>query len=210
MTKMHIYTPVVHKKIKSRAISPGLQRVEGERMEGEWLRWGQNSSLESSIGAFHRSSIPEQHPQQLCTLNSNLRCLMCGGTKKTICYLKKKPQKNLIFLFFNICDLAAQCIYNCKSYLKKKQKKTCEDYYKQNTPGCSLICVGQMNCWESWEKQSSTENAVSHFRSAESVLEPTTCPFKSDSELSPQLRQTEDWDPYLVIWLSLYKTHACD
>lgn len=63
---MYIYTPVVY-KYKSRAISAGLQQVDGEGMESEWQQGGQNNSLECSNSAFEPASTRVEHRQQFCS-----------------------------------------------------------------------------------------------------------------------------------------------
>lgn len=155
-------------------------------MESEWLRWGQKSSIESSIGAFYCGPVPEEHPQQFCSLdisNSNFCSLMYGGTKIAVCYLR--INKLTFFFQYMLVSSTMHLLQHSKSYLKKTIWK---DYLKRDKLGCSLICLEQIQwTFESHDKKkkkSSTESAVSHFRSAESVLGPTTCPFKSDSELS--------------------------
>lgn len=62
-TKMYIYTPVVY-KYKWRAISDGLQQVDGEGMESEWQRRGQNNSLERSNSDFQPAPTRVEHRQQ--------------------------------------------------------------------------------------------------------------------------------------------------
>lgn len=143
-TTMPIYTPVVYKKIKSRAISPGLRRVEGGRMESEWLRWGQKSSPESSIGAFYCGSMPEEHPQHFCSLdisNSNLCSLMCRGTKTAMCYVRINK---LTFFQYMWVSSTTHLLQHSKSYLKKNKTTIWKDYLKQDKPGCSLVYLEEI------------------------------------------------------------------